>query len=84
MVSGVISGAASSVIGAGYMTGVYSLPRVAGGTIERMTGELDKDWDSDKGGYVFTERKNAQGLGEAMWNSFADNYVENLSEMVLA
>lgn len=84
MVSGVISGAASSVIGAGYMTGVYSLPRVAGGTIERMTGELDKDWDSNKGGYVFTERKNAQGLGEALWNSFADNYVENLSEMVLA
>ena len=84
MVSGVISGAASSVIGAGYMTGVYSLPRVAGGTIERMIGELDKDWDSDKGGYKFTERKNAQGLGEALWNSFADNYVENLSEMVLA
>jgi len=84
MASGVISGAASSVIGAGYMTGVYGLPRVAGGTIERMTGELDRDWNSEKDGYVFAGRKEAQGLGEALWNSFADNYIENLSEMVLA
>ena len=84
MVGSMASGIVSSAINAAYMTGVYGGARIAGGTVERMTGQVTPEWDPELNRFVYNGREDAQEFGEALWNSTADTYIENLSEMVLA
>ena len=84
MVGSMASGIVSSAINAAYMTGVYGTARIAGGTVERMTGQVKPVWDDENKQFIYGGREHKQDLGEALWNSAADTYIENLSEMVLA
>lgn len=67
---------------AGVQTAAFGAPKIAGGTISRMTGDIKPEFD-ESGRIVYGGRENQQGLGEALWNAGVDTYVENLSEMIL-
>lgn len=60
------------------MTGTTGAARVAGGTLERMGGDIKLD----ETGTEYAGRTGQQGVGEALGKSFASTFLENQSEMV--
>ena len=77
-----LSGLVSSVVGAAAVTALWSPAKIAAGGVERQIGDIKPELDGDA--YTYGGRENAQSAKEAYLNSFADAYIENLSEMVLA
>lgn len=71
-----------NVVAAGAQTLAFGAPKIAEGTISRMTGDIIPEFD-DNGNIVYGGRENQQGVGSALWNATVDTYVENLSEMIL-
>ncbi len=67
---------------AGMQTAVFGIPKIAEGAISRMTGDIEPAFDED-GNIVYGGRANQQSAGEAIYNATIDQYVENLSEMIL-
>lgn len=62
------------------MTGTTGLGRVAAGTVERMTGDIQFDFNED-GKIEYAGRENQMGAGEAFGKSAASTTIENFSEM---
>ena len=71
-----------NIAAAGMQTAAFGVPKIAEGTISRMTGDITPTYD-ENGNIVYGGRQNKQGAAEAAWNATVDTYVENLSEMVL-
>jgi hypothetical protein len=75
------------LLGATGMTLTTGAGRVGAGVEQRMTGDIKASFKHDKelGTYTlqYDGRENQQDFGTALWNSFADNWIENYSEMVL-
>lgn len=71
-----------NIAAAGVQTAAFGAPKIAEGTISRMTGDIKPEFD-ENGRIIYGGRENQQGLGEALWNAGVDTYVENLSEMIL-
>ncbi len=65
------------------MTAVFSPTKIQGGTISRMTGTILPQLKETEDGFDYAGRVEGsqQGLGEALWNSTVDNFVENYSEV---
>ena len=70
-----------NVVATGAMTGLFGIPKIAEGTISRMTGDIRPEFDQN-GRIVYGGRENQQGGWEAAWNSAVDVTAENFSEMV--
>lgn len=75
------------ILGATGMTLTTGAGRVAAGVEQRMTGDVMSDisYDRERGAYDinYKGRENQQTFGTALWNSTADNWIENYSEMAL-
>ncbi len=79
--------AGGDILGATGMTATSGLGRVAAGVEQRMTGDVNADisYDKELGTYDinYLGRENNQTFGTALWNSAADQWIENYSEMAL-
>ena len=69
---------AGDALAATGLTGTTGSARVAGGTMERMTGDIQLD----NTGRHYAGRTGQQSAGEALGKSFASSFLENQSEMV--
>lgn len=67
---------------AGVQTATFGVPKIAEGAISRMTGDIEPVFD-ESGKIVYGGRSNQQGTAEAIYNATVDQYVENLSEMIM-
>ena len=69
---------AGDALAATGLTGTTGSARVAAGTMERMTGDIQLD----NTGRHYAGRTGQQSAGEALGKSFASSFLENQSEMV--
>lgn len=79
-VTGQVAGkAVETLVRSEIMTATFGAPKVAAGTIERMTGDIGFRFVND-GKIEHNGRENQQDFGEALWNSHADTFIEYWSE----
>lgn len=79
-----VGGALTSAFEAALMTGTFGIGKIEAGALNRQLGNVVTDFDSETNTLEYIGSVNKQTKEEAYKNSIIDNYVEYLSEMILA